>query len=70
MMRVARRVRAIVLTAAVAALLMPGAPARAAFPGENGVIAFESQSVAGDHTQTDVIEVENDQGTRFFRCRS
>ncbi len=61
MMRVARRVRAIVLTAAVAALLMPGAPARAAFPGENGVIAFESQSVAGDHTQTDVIEVENDE---------
>jgi Tol biopolymer transport system component len=52
-----------VLVGLVAAVCVgPGGPAaNAAFPGENGAIVFESQSVAGDHTQTDVIEVENDE---------
>jgi TolB protein len=51
----------ITMAGLLAAILLPTSAARAAFPGDNGAIVFESQSVAGDHTQADMIEVENDE---------
>jgi TolB protein len=53
------RASIVVLTVAVASAA-PGAPANAAFPGDNGLIAYEDTSVAGDHTQADVFTVEPD----------
>ena len=37
-----------------------GSPARAAFPGSNGRIAFGHEEPAGDHTQVDVYTVKPD----------
>jgi Tol biopolymer transport system component len=44
------------LLASVPVLMI--APTHAAFPGKNGRVAFEYESPAGDHTQTDVYTVE------------
>ena len=41
-------------------VLLPAAGAKAAFPGDNGLIAYEDNAVAGDHTQTDVFVVRPD----------
>jgi TolB protein len=58
------------LVAAVVALsaaVIPISPeARAAFPGSNGRVAFEHETPAGDHTQTDVFTVRPD-GTGAFQ---
>ena len=33
-------------------------PAQAAFPGTNGVLAFQLEAPAGDHTQTDIYTIQ------------
>src|SRR4051794_12578510 len=61
--------RTLTRTAALVALVVawwPAAPARAAFPGTNGLIAFEHEEPAGDHTQVDVFTVRPD-GTGVTR---
>jgi TolB protein len=35
-------------------------PARAAFPGRNGVLVFEREAPAGDHTQSDIYTIKPD----------
>jgi TolB protein len=44
----------------------PGTPAHAAFPGGNGLLIFEHEEPAGDHTQADVFAVRPD-GTGVVR---
>lgn len=48
-----------VVTAAIAALVAPGAtpPAHAAFPGSPGRLVFQRETPAGDHTQADVYTI-------------
>src|SRR4051794_28467813 len=61
--------RTLTRTAALVALVVawwPAAPAQAAFPGGNGLIAFEHEEPAGDHTQVDVFTVHPD-GTGAVR---
>ena len=51
------------VTAAATLLLAAGtgpSPAAATFPGSNGLIAFQREAPAGDHTQTDVFTVGPD----------
>ena len=43
---------------AIATLAVP--PAHAAFPGANGRLVFERETVAGDHTQSDLYTVQSD----------
>ena len=49
---------ALLLAAAVAG--SGAGPAHATFPGTNGLIAFQREAPAGDHTQTDVLTVAPD----------
>src|SRR5215212_9403817 len=56
------------LLTSIAVLVLVSSPVTslAAFPGGNGRIAFEAESVAGDHTQSDVYTVRRD-GTAVRR---
>jgi TolB protein len=50
------------VAAAVSTILvgLPAFPAQAAFPGANGLIVFQHEAPAGDHTQTDLFVVRPD----------
>lgn len=50
----------VLLLAATAAVVGPAPAVQAAFPGTNGLIAFEREAPAGDHTQTDIFTVRRD----------
>jgi Tol biopolymer transport system component len=41
-------------------LVVPGAPVFATFPGQNGLIVYQHEEPAGDHTQTDMFTVMPD----------
>jgi TolB protein len=45
----------ITLAVLLAITVLPVSTARAAFPGANGLIAYQDESIAGDHTQVDVF---------------
>jgi TolB protein len=57
---------AALLTALASTGLVPPPHSVAAFPGANGLIAFQREAPAGDHTQTDLFTVRPD-GTGGFR---
>jgi len=62
-MRPARRAAAtaaLVAIGALAAALWPATTGQAAFPGANGRLVFQRESVAGDHTQVDLFTVRPD----------
>ena len=56
-MRSARTAWRLAVVGVIAMIAVPGANARAAFPGANGLIAYQDESIAGDHTQSDVFVV-------------
>jgi Tol biopolymer transport system component len=60
--RVARRYGAAAVVAALATLALATAPpsTAAAHPDANGLVAFQREAPAGDHTQTDVYTVQPD----------
>jgi TolB protein len=63
MRRPARRTAASMGVAALVSLLAtcwPAASGQAGFPGANGRIVFQRESVAGDHTQVDLFTVRPD----------
>src|SRR5258708_11773061 len=55
-MRLGRLVSASLGAGLLVALGM-SSPARAAFPGSNGRLAFQIEAPAGDHTQTDIYTI-------------
>jgi TolB protein len=64
-MRLARFVPIVAGLGLLAPLVLAPLPAEAAFPGRAGLIAFQQESPAGDHTQTDILAVRpNGTGVR------
>lgn len=64
--------RSVHFAAALGLLVSPvlaATPARAAFPGANGLLVFEREMPAGDHTQTDLFTIKPD-GTGLRRLTS
>jgi TolB protein len=53
------RAKRLLAASASTALLLAGtaAPARAAFPGANGLLVFQREAPAGDHTQSDLYTI-------------
>jgi Tol biopolymer transport system component len=60
------RLLATYLIAAATAVVAPPATSSAAFPGSDGLIVFGRETIAGDHTQTDLYTVRPD-GTGVVR---
>ncbi len=52
--------RAALAVAVLIVAMVPGWPARASFPGSNGVLVFQRELPAGDHTQADIYTMRAD----------
>src|SRR2546423_1276847 len=53
-----RRLTPLALALGLVPIAVNPPPAHAAFPGTNGVLAFQLEAPAGDHTQTDIYTIQ------------
>src|SRR6266542_787498 len=58
-MRVRHLLLAFLTLVLAGSLTLAPSPAQAAFPGKNGRLAFQRETVAGDHTQTDIFTIRS-----------
>ncbi len=57
-MRISRLAPVTLALGLVAPIVVGPLPARAAFPGTNGALAFQLEAPAGNHTQTDIYTIQ------------